>query len=165
MSNGNSGYSKMKCYNKMTKQFVGFIGTHGNSVSLVTDVADAADVKWEPHDNDLYLAKETTPNDRYLAVGERDYAAWDLWTNLHLEPVVLNSDGTISLKNKPNIKLYGPTRSLGVDYASWTDQPDNSNVLVCESAGGTSTPTRETTRSPRRHAPPRMPSSAAEKFE
>lgn len=136
MSSSNSGYFKMMCYNKMTKQFVGYMGTYGNDVSLVADEAEAVDVKWEPVDSDTYLAKETSPNDRYLGLAANDYAAWDLWGNKSSrQPVVLNADGTISLKNKPNIKLYGPYRYNGVDYACWTDQADNSNILVCKSDG------------------------------
>jgi hypothetical protein len=110
------------------------MGTHDNYVSLVTDAAEAAPVKWEPHGNDEYLAKGTTPNDRYLAVSTRDYAGWDLWANIHLKAVVLNEDGTISIKGEPNRKLYGPYRSMGVDYACWTteEDKDNSNILVCK---------------------------------
>lgn len=123
----------MLCYNRMTKAFVGYMGTHNNYVILVENENDAANVKWESDgDKNQYLAKETSPNKRYLAVSNSDYAGWDLWANENLKPVRLNADGTISLKEDNDIKLYGPCSSLGTDYICWTekDDKDNSNILV-----------------------------------
>jgi hypothetical protein len=133
MSSEISGYTKMLCFNRMTREKVGYMGTHDNYVSLVEDESDAVDVKWESDgDKGQYLAKATSPNNRYLAVSNRDYAGWDLWANENLKPVRLNEDGTISLKEDKDIKLYGPCSSLGTNYICWTKpgDNDNSNVLV-----------------------------------
>ena len=138
MSNEASGYGKMHCYNRMTGKSVGYMGaTWDNYVSLVANEAEAAKVQWETHRGDVYLGKGTNPDDRYLAVSVREYAGWDLWANVNLKPVVLNGDGTVSLKEDPTRKLYGPYRSMGVDYVCWTESHDsnNSNILVCKLEG------------------------------
>ena len=126
-----NGYKKMRCTNKMTGEFIGYLGTHNNAVAIGPKLDDASDIKWEPNGNDEYLAKETTPNDRYLGGSSGDYAGWGLWIG-ESAPVVRNSDGTISLKTKTSAKLFGPVRYLGVDYVKWSDTDDNQNILVCE---------------------------------
>ena len=126
-----SEYKKMSCKNRMTGDFVGYLGTHNNSVAIGPKTEDASLIKWVPDDDDQYLAKQTTPNDRYLGGASDGYAGWGLWIG-DCAPVVRNSDGTISLKSNLSSKLYGPIRVMGIDYVKWSKDEDNQNILVCE---------------------------------
>lgn len=128
-------YKKMKCFNLMTGDFKGYLGTHDNYLT-VTNAEGAAPLVWASEGEDLYLEKETTPDDRYLGLGDNSYANWGLkggWRN----PVKLNPDGTISLKDKPGRKLYGPYAKITADYVVWTEDGDenNQNILRFEFEG------------------------------
>ncbi|MDC0667925.1 hypothetical protein [Nannocystis radixulma] len=124
-------YKKMKCFNLMTGEFVGYLGTHDNYVT-VTDANGAANLVWASSGADLYLEKDTTPNDRYLGLADQDYAGWGLkggWRN----PVLFNSDGSISLKDDPRRKLYGPVSKITANYVAFTEAGDNNqNILRFE---------------------------------
>jgi hypothetical protein len=112
-----TNYKKMKCFNLMTGDFKGYLGTHDNYLT-VTDAAGAALLVWASEGEDLYLEKETTPDDRYLGLSERDYAGWGLkggWRN----PVLRNSDGSISLKENPGRKLFGPVSGISANYVGF----------------------------------------------
>lgn len=121
-------YGKMRCYNLTTGEFVGWLGTYGNNVDLVHDAESAAAVAWSPHGSDMYLRKETSPNDRFLGLGWNGYATWGL-TGGWNDPIIYNSDHTISLKTDPKRKLYGP---YGNDWVCWSGGEDNQNLLRCE---------------------------------
>jgi hypothetical protein len=123
-------WKKMACYNLVTGDFVGYLGTYNNNLDLLQDADDAANLVWYSSGSDLYLRKATTPNDRYLGLGWNGYACWGLWTPTGwVNPVVYNSDHTISLKEDPKRKLYGP---YGNDWVCWTGGEDNQNILRCE---------------------------------
>lgn len=126
-----SGYQPMKAYDLATGQFVGWLGTHDNSVSLVDSVDEAAYLHWEPSGSDKFLGKETTPNDRYLGLGSSGWACWGL-SGGWVDAVVYGADKTIALKSAPERKLYGPNRYLGRDYLKWSDGEDNQNILRFE---------------------------------
>lgn len=127
-------YKKMKCTNLMTGEFVGYLGTHDNYLT-VTDRAGAVDVVWASEDSDLYLEKETTPDDRYLGLADQGYAGWGLkggWRN----SVLFNSDGSISLKEDTRRKLYGPIAKLTSNYVAFTEAGEsNQNILKFEMEG------------------------------
>jgi hypothetical protein len=74
----------MKCTNLATGEFIGWLGTYNNSVDLVHDSASAASLAWLSYGSDLYLAKETSPADRFLGLGANSSACWGLtggWNN------------------------------------------------------------------------------------
>ena len=136
-TNVSDSYKKMACYNLATNQLVGYVGAGGSlnaSVSIVANKADGANVKWAPAGSDMYLEKDTDPNDRYLGVGTSSAACWGLWTPTGwINPIVYNPDRTISLKEDPRRKLYGPYRLLGSDWAYWSEPGDNNqNILRFE---------------------------------
>ena len=136
-TNVSDSYKKMACYNLATNQLVGYVGAGGSlnaSVAIVANKADGTNVKWAYVGSDTYLEKETTPNDRYLGLGDQSYACWGLWTPTGwVNPIVYNPDGTISLKADSGRKLYGPYRSLGSDWAVWSERGDNNqNILRFE---------------------------------
>jgi hypothetical protein len=126
----------MACHNLATNQLVGYLGAGGNlnaSTSIVANKEDGANVKWAYVGSDMYLEKDTTPNDRYLGLGSQSYACWGLWTrDGWVDPLVYNQDHTISLKGQTHRKLYGPYRWLGSDWAVWSEGEDNQNILRFE---------------------------------
>ncbi len=124
-----SGYKKMKCFNLMTGEFKGYLSTLRNYVTLVPDKEHGAWLQWKEEDGDMYLAKDTTPNDRFLGEAERRYASWGLKGGWR-EPIVYNADGTISLKSNTKVKLYGPYETLGNDYVCWTEPEGNNQAIL-----------------------------------
>jgi hypothetical protein len=126
-----ANYKKMKCFNLMTGEFQGYVGTHDNYLT-VTDAAGAANIQWDTEGEDLYLDKDTTPTDRYLGLADQRYAGWGLKGGQR-NPVILNRDGSISLKEKPGMKLYGPYEKLTANYICWTEENENNqNILRFE---------------------------------
>lgn len=125
-------YGVMKCINLATGQFLGYLGTAYNQyVDIVEDVKQAARLKWYGHNSDLYLDRQTDPNDRYLGVGYHSYACYGLWVpNGWVDAVLYNADKTISLKSDPKRKLY----KYGDNYVCWSDGESNQNILSFELA-------------------------------
>jgi hypothetical protein len=86
----------LACYNLRTSELVGYLGAGGSlnaSTSIVANKADGANVKWAYVGSDTYLAKDTTPNNRYLGLGSQSYACWGLWTPTGwVNPIVYNLD-------------------------------------------------------------------------
>jgi hypothetical protein len=124
-----SSYKKMKCFNLMTGEFKGYLSTLRNYVTLVPDKDLGAEVKWSEEGGDMYLVKATSPADRFLGVAERGYAGWGLWGGWR-DAVLLNADGTISLKATPERKLYGPYDSLGNEYVCWAERGENNQAIL-----------------------------------
>lgn len=122
-----TNFRPMRCYNLITGQAEGWLGTYGNNVDLVHDIKDAAMVDWYSYQSDLYLRKDTNPAYRYLGVGYNSYATWGV-TGGWNDAVVYNSDHTISLKSDPKRKLY----KYGNDWVCWSKGEDNQNILRFE---------------------------------
>jgi hypothetical protein len=126
-----TGWRKMACYNLSTGELAGYLASSGNNAYLTQDVNGAENLQWYSNGADLYLRKDTDPNDRYLGVGWNSYACWGLWTPTGwVNPVIYNTDHTISLKGDPNRKLYGPEGNGWVRWSAGNDQ--NQNILRCE---------------------------------
>lgn len=124
-------YRTVPCYNRKTNKFVGYLGTNSADLSLVQNTGDTSTAwcKWVYQDGNLYLAKETTPQDRWLGLGSNSYAGWGLtW----YDPIVVNADKTISLKSAPERRLYGPFNKGGVDYLRWSEDDTNDDILRIE---------------------------------
>jgi hypothetical protein len=124
----NVTFGRMKCFNLSTGQFVGWLGTYNYSVDLVHDVDSGAGLAWNSWGSDMYLMMNWSPGYRYLGLGTSSSACWAIaggWT----KPVIYNPDHTISLKEDPSRKLYGP---YGNDWVYWTNGEDNQNILRCE---------------------------------
>src|SRR5262249_31935954 len=105
-------YRRVKCFNRKTGAFVGYLGWNSEAYVTVTSTdtdGDTSSCKWEHRGGDLYLARATRPNDRWIAESTYEYAEWNL-TNY--KPVVVNSDGTLSLERDLNRRLYGPYRKF-----------------------------------------------------
>lgn len=127
-------YQKVACWNIATKQFVGYLSSSGDDTSITKDWAGAVDCQWRSDwAPDIFLSTSTAPQDRLLGVGTRSYATWGLpagWT----EAVVPNVDGTgsIALKKDQKRRLSGPYRYLGKDWAYWSENLNDQNILKCE---------------------------------
>jgi hypothetical protein len=124
---GETVYRRMKCYNLMTGDFVGYLGTYNNNVDLVGKPEEAAKLAWSSYGSDMYLRKDTSPNDRYLGLGWNSYACWGL-TGGWNDAVIFNKDKTISLKSDPKRKLY----KYGNNWVCWSADEDNQNILRFE---------------------------------
>ncbi|HUY99088.1 MAG TPA: hypothetical protein VMU89_01965 [Thermomicrobiaceae bacterium] len=123
-----TSFGRMKCYNRSTGAFVGWLGTYNYSVDLVHDADSGAGVAWTPWGSDMYLTMDWSPGYRYLGLGANSYACWGIaggWT----DAIVYNPDHTLSLKSDPKRKLYGP---YGNDWVCWSNGEDNQNILRCE---------------------------------
>lgn len=130
-----ANYKKMKCFNLMTGEMVGYLGTHDNFLTIVP-AAEAVAVQWDTEGSDLYLDKDTSPTDRYLGLADQSYAGWGLKGGGYRNPILFNRDGTISLKAAPGRKLYGPYAKITANYVCWTeDGEDNQNILRFEMEG------------------------------
>ena len=116
-------YQKMKCYNQVTGQLVGFLGSSGNNADIVQDEKEAASLAWSSYNSDLYLRKDTSPNDRFLGLGWHGYACWGLAGGWN-DAVIYNSDQTISLKSDPKRKLY-----IYGAWVCWSEGESNQNIL------------------------------------
>ena len=128
---GGAASGKMKCTNRSTGAFVGYLASSGNNVCLSQDAAGGETLSWCPYGSDLYLRRSASPSDRYLGLGWNGYACWGLWTPTGwVNAIVYNkADGTISLKGDEKRKLYGP---YGNGWVCWSDGEDNQNILTCE---------------------------------
>jgi len=128
---GETAYRKMKCFNLMTGDFVGYLGTYNNNVDLVHVANDAAMLAWSSSGSDMYLRKETTPNDRFLGLGWNSYACWGLTGGWNDAVVYNKEDHTISLKSDPKRRLY----RYGNDWVCWSTGENNQNILRFEFEG------------------------------
>jgi hypothetical protein len=130
---GAQDYGVMKCTNIVTNEFRGYLGTATNQYAdIVSDISAAAKFKWYSYYSELYLERQTEPNDRYLGVGVTlsgiTYADYGLWTPTGwVNAVLYNSDKSISLKADPRRKLYEYD-----DYVCWTNGESNQNILAFE---------------------------------
>ncbi len=120
-------YRTVKCFNRQSGDFAGYLGTHDNCLTLVQSTAEAAWCKWTYKNGDLHLAKDTAPGDRWLGRATGGYAGWGLdW----YAPVTYNGDKTVSLKGEPAHMLYGPTGDE--TYISWSDTANNAGALTLQ---------------------------------
>lgn len=113
---GGHPYTKVKCFDPVTKKSLGWLTKGGNNYLQLTDnVEGVHPCSWYvTSDGSLYLRKETsgTINGRFLG-RERSNADWELQGS----PVIYNPDGTISLKDDPKRRLC-----VGDDsWIYWTD--------------------------------------------
>ncbi len=121
--------------NLKTGAKVGYLGVGtSQNVSIVADKSQAARVEWrrDVEPGQLYLGKDTTPDDRFLGLGNNGYADWGLWQagggsqKRYID--YLNYDkgtGIIALGDNPSRKLY----AYG-DWACWSEG-DNDQILSC----------------------------------
>ncbi len=133
MGEAPSGYHKLECRNFNTKQVVGYLASNNNYVTLTSDKENGAWVQWRYKDNLTYLAKDTTPNDRFLGLAEQGYGGWGLQGTEWSGPLDYDGDNhTIALRGTTRY-LYGPYETLGKAYACWSEEGEkNSNILRCE---------------------------------
>ncbi|MBU2359324.1 MAG: hypothetical protein KKB02_10395 [Alphaproteobacteria bacterium] len=132
-----STYFHLRAYDLMTNEPKGWLGcTQGAAANYLRlyDDKDAASFVKYVNDGDLkYLARDTTPNDRYLGLATNSYAGWGLkggWRN----PIKLHANGSISLDPYEDasfkdryLYLYGA--SVYSDYLCWSEDANNSNIL------------------------------------
>jgi len=131
-----SEYKLAQCTFKKNGVAAGYLASSTNAyVWLTQDVKKATRVKWLIDSSGRWwLEKATTPNDRFLGIGDNDYADWGLWQaapNGYIEPVVYNADHTIALARYPSKLLYGPYGDQWVCWGSATEE----NLLVVELVG------------------------------
>jgi hypothetical protein len=126
-------YRTVRCFNRASGAFVGYLGTDSATVSIVANASDAAAAwcKWTYLDGDLYMAKNTSPGDRWLGEGNSNYADWGLGSGWYA-PVVHNADKTVSLKASSGRRLYGPYKDGSVDYVRWSVDDANADILRVE---------------------------------
>lgn len=130
------GYRRMRAYDVMTNDPKGWLGCTGNlNLYLYQDSNDphVAAVKFVDYKDQKWLARDTTPYDRFAGVATQSYATWGL-TGGWNDPVIWNADHTVSLD--PKYKPEYANRSLyNYDgYCCWSDRddPNNRNVLRFE---------------------------------
>jgi hypothetical protein len=115
MSELKQNYRAVKCLSLKTGKFAGYLGTWNANVILVQDPTNEATAfcRWHRDGGKLYLAKHTSPQDRWLGVGN-GCADWGVtW----YEPVVLNENNTVTLLNDSKKALFGNPGSK--DYVEW----------------------------------------------
>jgi hypothetical protein len=123
----NANYRRMKCFDRMTKEFQGWLGSYGNNLDLVHSTDDAAYVAWSDQGSDKFLRKDAVPGDRYLGLGWNSYACWGL-TGGWNDAVIYNDDKSVSLKIDPKRKLC----KYGNDWIRWSEDNNNANILTLE---------------------------------
>jgi FAD/FMN-containing dehydrogenase len=134
---GGSSYRRMKCFNKATGAFVGYLSNR-NSQSTALGIGDdypPSECCWVEQNGWQYLAQSTSPNDRYLGVSDSWYACWSLWqagkSSGYYTNVIYHPDGTIEAGNYPGRFLAGPYSKIGTDWAWWAPATE-STILRCE---------------------------------
>lgn len=129
-------YRKMKCFRGPNRDFVGYLSTRG-SASVAIGIEPEyvpAGCAWFEKDGALYLAKETTPYDRCLGLGDYGYASWALQQARNMgyfTNVIRNPDGTISPGIYPETYLAGPWMKYGIGWGWWAPK-GHPDILVCE---------------------------------
>lgn len=126
-----SSYRKMKAYNLMTGEAQGWVGTGGDQYVELVAEDSAAGVKWENKGEDLYLAKDTNPQDRWMGEGGgawKGYADWGIGGGYYCA-VLWNADHTVSMKSDPGRKLY-KYHSFSKDWLCWSENGDNNQAIV-----------------------------------
>ena len=121
-----SEYGHMKAFDKMTKEFMGYVGGAGFEYAALVDSPNAK-VKFENRDGSRALAKETSPSDRWLGEDYQQYADWGLGNNYIW--IVLEEDQTISMKDDRTRKLYWYQKN-GTKWLCWTKSGDNNNQAI-----------------------------------
>ncbi len=120
---GAHGYLHAVCKDLATNKELGWLGSESDSPKLARQEKDAHGVIWSFDDGKLYLQKDTYGGDRYLGLGTRNYASWGHgWSN----PVIYNDNGTISLEEWPERKLFLDND----DWLSWTHGPDSDYTTI-----------------------------------
>ena len=123
---GGHPYTKVRCFNAVTKAPLGWLTKGGNNYLQLTDTEAGVHLcSWYvTSDGALYLRKQTSGGPRYLG---REYSNAD-W-ELKGSPVVYNDDATISLRDDPTRKLY-----VGDDsWIYWSsDDSYNANLLAID---------------------------------
>ena len=131
-----AGYRKMKAFDKMTGDFKGWLGSTGNMNLYLYDLEDDSHVAWvrfADFKDQKWLARDTTPNDRFLGLATQGYATWGLtggWNN----PIIWHPDHTISLDPKHDASLRNRFLYLYKGYCCFSDDGSNSNILRFEFA-------------------------------
>jgi len=85
-----AGYRKMKAFDKMTGDMKGWLGSTANMNLYMYDSEDDKHVAWvrfADFKDQKWLARDTTPNDRFLGLATQGYATWGLEQPNHLAPV------------------------------------------------------------------------------
>ena len=129
-----AGYRKMKAFDKMTGDLKGWLGSTGNMNLYLYDSEDDSHVAWvrfADFKDQKWLARDTTPNDRFLGLATQGYATWGLtggWNN----PIIWHPDHTISLDPKHDASLRNRFLYLYKGYCCFSDDASNSNILRFE---------------------------------
>ncbi|MBV6697309.1 hypothetical protein KV557_09250 [Kitasatospora aureofaciens] len=128
-------FEHVKCYDLESGKFLGWLGCtpYGdpfgrNYTWIIPEEKDAHGVRWSFTGDDLYLRKDTRPGDRYLGLSDQSRAGWGLpggWRN----PVLYNDDGTVSLRDEPQRKLYVNVMDNAKNYLAWTDGTANRYIV------------------------------------
>lgn len=120
-------YVHARCYTLHDGTFIGWLwsDSKGNA-RLARNEVDAHGVCWNMDGNDLYLQKDTQGGDRYLGLGDRNYASWGRPGPYRCPVVYSSEDYTIGLAADPTRKLFLDND----DWLSWTASgTDNKNIL------------------------------------
>lgn len=133
MDEAPAGYHKLECRNINTNEIVGYLGNVRGYGVLEQKKSDGAWVQWRYKDNMTYLAKDTTPNDRFIGLAENSYSGWGLQGTNWVSAVDYDSaKHTLALSGTKRF-LYGPYETLGSAYVCWSKEGEsNSNILKCE---------------------------------
>jgi hypothetical protein len=127
-----SVYQRIMGYDKETNKELGWLGITGSNtspeVAFHEKESAAHGVSWKYDGGELYLQKDTDPNDRYLGLWSGGVAGWGLpgaWRSA----VVYNTDGTISMAHDPKRMLCAERFLDGVWRAGWTDGTPNRYLI------------------------------------
>lgn len=124
-------YQVMQCTNIATHTIIGYLGVATNEYAIIVDsIEKAQKFKWVSDGSSLYLAKQTTPNDRYLGVGASDCACYGLWIPTGWVDALVydkNGDKIIYLESDQQRKLY-----YDGTYVKWSKGEKNQNILSME---------------------------------
>ncbi|PXA96038.1 hypothetical protein DMC18_02640 [Caulobacter sp. D5] len=118
-------YRIVKCYDRLSGAFAGYLSTHGNNVTVVSDEKDATPFNWYHYGSDLYLTKNSSPA-RYLGEAGGKRADWGLWAGDYCAPVIYNADSSVSLASAPGRRLRLPS---GDDRVFWSDDDTATDIL------------------------------------
>ena len=124
-----ASYGIIKCVPKNGGATTYLGASAANYVSLVAKPEDGTKCMWlRDQRGQLWLSASLTEY-RYLGWAEQDYADWGLGqapgVGPYSQPVVYNSDGTVSLQSQPVQQLYNDG-----DWARWGPGRDDALILT-----------------------------------
>ena len=134
---GGSKYRRVKCFNKGTGTFVGYLSSRDSQSTALGIGKDypPSECYWMEKGGWQYLARKTEPYDRCLGVSDSWYACWSLQqagrSSGYYTNVIYNKDGTISPGDYSDRYLAGPYKKGGIDWAWWAKK-DDAGILRCE---------------------------------